>query len=664
MLVRTPSHKPTESLLGYVLRLSEANGYDTPWHVLTYAGHSQSEIGSPGMPVDKLPAVLGLPCDGLDRIAYSVPDSEGERKYLLLGHPLGKRLSYDPLRLDKPQFCPHCVKEQGYIDAFFDLSLAVACPTHQCALVSECPACGKPISWYRPGLLTCKCGASLHVAPTGKATPALVDLMAILWAKLHGSSIGPDEMRAGLPVNELLGASLYSLLLKLPALGRLNASGPGAESLSHFNMADRAASVLADWPNGITRLLPRIQAVTDSEVRLIGSRKLFNQLYNRFFNEKHAASDFNWLQEEVLRHRWLNGDFIRGEELTSSTVTKAGLADLLGLSKVSLNEWADQARANGAGSGTVQVRAAAAYLGMPVRVLQVLQASGRLPRRHGAARSGWFHLADLAAFRRELLALSPLIDAEPEYVADLIDMARVLRESRFHCSAGKARFVEAYLDGAIAAVGRTGDTLKDVLFRQADVTAYVGSSSAKAAGDSVSQKEAAAIVGCDARGLPGLIAAGHLIAIPGREGLRVSRESIDRFAAQHIALSSLAKELDTNSKRLLRLSKAGEVPIMMVDGSQLGPVPFVEREEVSTLLLLSQQFPARKPNPDFKHRALMAVSQYLAELKAKNEPLPRCGTNPNKRDIAQACGLDRSVFYNNDSVVELVNDFAEAELVS
>jgi len=37
LLVRHPAPKPTESLLGYVLRVSEGNGYSSPWSVYRLA---------------------------------------------------------------------------------------------------------------------------------------------------------------------------------------------------------------------------------------------------------------------------------------------------------------------------------------------------------------------------------------------------------------------------------------------------------------------------------------------------------------------------------------------------------------------------------------------------------------------------------------------------
>jgi hypothetical protein len=692
MLVRTPPHKPMESLLGYVLRVSEANGYDTPWHVLAHAGFRQGEMNTAGFPVEKLAKVLGQPVVALKAIAYIGINANGEREFKLLGHSLGKGLMYDPLRLNQPCMCPHCVEEQGYVDAFWDLSLAVACPRHQCTLVTHCPVCSSPLTWYRPGLLTCKCGASLHDAPTQPIAPALADLMAVLWAKVHGATISPEDTLTQPPVAELLSMQLHSLLRKLPDLGRMVVGAEKAAVTNMPGLVERAAGVLAAWPAGFRQFLGQIGTASNTNSGMVGFRKKFEQFYTGFFKSRTCGSDFIWLRDEFVRFgieeygdSVIDNKLLRGEQVARRFVPKAELARSFGISPVTLGKWerdglvemkrvrigsrtryiaditkfADTPLALSGGS-TLKAREAAAYLAVPVSVLQRVKTLGHMPGGLLAKAKHGYRIADLDAFRQKLLALSPFLDAEQ--AEDLVDMARVLRESRFHSAEGKAGFVLAYLSGDIRAFGRTGDTLKDIQFRQADVAVFVGRSRAMAAGDSVSLKEAAVLVGCDARGLPGLLDSGHLIAETGREGLRVSRESIARFSTQYVALSSLAKEVGTSSRRLLRLAKAGEVNVLLIDGGQLGPVPFFRCEDVSVVRRLSEQSPARKPNPDFKLRALIAVSQYLAGLRAKGELLPRCGTKLNKRVIAQACGLDRSVFYNNEAAVKLLESYVEAEI--
>lgn len=58
LLVRTPAPQRSESLFGYILRIAEANGYDSPWHVLKHAGLSQGEMKTAGIPANELPSDL------------------------------------------------------------------------------------------------------------------------------------------------------------------------------------------------------------------------------------------------------------------------------------------------------------------------------------------------------------------------------------------------------------------------------------------------------------------------------------------------------------------------------------------------------------------------------------------------------------------------------
>lgn len=212
LLLRTPAHVATESLLGYVLRVSEVNGYDTPWHVLSLAGFGQKEMRTAGFPAGKLSTVLGRNTGDLEGIAYCGYQENGDRYYKILSHFLGNGLTEGPFRLDKPAFCPHCVAEDGYLDAFWDLSIAVVCPRHGCQLLDACPKCGKKLRWFRRGLLTCECGAAFDEVILEQADHSLVELMAILKAKLHGDPITNLSNSAGFNMEMLEGMSLRSFI--------------------------------------------------------------------------------------------------------------------------------------------------------------------------------------------------------------------------------------------------------------------------------------------------------------------------------------------------------------------------------------------------------------------------------------------------------------------
>lgn len=221
MLVRTPKPADTESFLGYVLRVSEANGYDTPWHILKLAGVSQDEMTKAKFPVNKIARILGVSTEVFDHIAYTY-QGHLAKEYKLLGHPLGSSINQPILRLSSPALCPECVSADGYIDAFFDLKLAVACPVHKRAVISHCPICGEALRLFRPGLLICKCGASLADAAPVPVTPAVIDLMNILKAKLHSAHLTPSSIKQHLPIENLLTMPLRALITNLPNLLKLN----------------------------------------------------------------------------------------------------------------------------------------------------------------------------------------------------------------------------------------------------------------------------------------------------------------------------------------------------------------------------------------------------------------------------------------------------------
>lgn len=688
MLVRTPSHYPTESLLGYVLRVSETNGYETPWHVLSHANISQGEIFTAGFPTAKLAAILNRTPDDLDGISYCGSDEAGQREFRLLGHSLGKGLNYTPLRLKHPAMCPHCIADKGHIDAFFDLTFAVACPHHRCNLVHQCPTCETPLSWFRPGLLTCKCGASLADAATEPAPNDLVELMAIVWRIVHRQDA--PELTTGFPVTQMLDMQLRTLLLKLPDLGRW--SIPDSDS-SPADLAVAAAGVLAEWPHGFHRFLSRVghRSLDDKAPAAIGLRKQFNQLYNQLFKVQSCGAELDWLRNEFVRFgltEWgeavVDGKLLRGNAATHRYVTKKELARKMGVNPVTLKKWhrdglidmkaiptqrqvryvadslADGCKPPIPAEGDVLgVRAAAAYLGVPVSVLNHLKATGTMAINHRLPQRYCFHQADLDAFRNRLLDLSPALPTREQL--DAVDLARVLREYRFHSADHKAGFVSAYLAGRIKSIGRTGTTLEHILFAVDAVTTYTAEVRSNAAGGALTHREVASIIRIDADVVASLQKLGHLDTVHSRESLRISRASVDAFKKQYVSLSSIAADIDSSSKRLLRLCGLGDIAVLSIPRSQSSPAPFIERKAIDRLHELSQRFPARKSKAPDENRTVAAVRLYLAKLKALGDPLPRRGGKPQRRAIAKACGIDRSAFYNNPEIVRLVDAFAANE---
>jgi hypothetical protein len=110
LLVRHPAPYPTESLLGYVLRVSEGNGYSSPWSVYRLAGMESHEMRASGVRPEKLAKITSWPEEQLDAIAYSAPHGQ-PRWSRLLRHPVLRQ----DLNLTHPQFCPQCAREKRFL---------------------------------------------------------------------------------------------------------------------------------------------------------------------------------------------------------------------------------------------------------------------------------------------------------------------------------------------------------------------------------------------------------------------------------------------------------------------------------------------------------------------------------------------------------------------
>lgn len=682
MLARTPTPHSTESLIGYVLRISESNGYDTPSYLLNYIAETTAECQSRILSIDKLAALIGKPSSTLLHLANKKKTPNGKYTYCILGHSLTESLSFNPLRLKQPAFCPRCVKEHGFIDAFWDLKLAVACPFHQCELITACPACHSLLSWYRPGLLKCKCGASLSDYSTPTASPEVIDLMRILQAKLHGTD--PGLLSAGLPAKEINSMRLRSILLKLPHLARFT---EGGSSNSPIAIVAQTARILADWPNGFHTLLSKMAANQNTSGTAF--RKRYEDFYELIFKGS-SADDVRWLRHEFILYGLekaqdsvMDWKILRGESTKRRFVTKKELAHQLGVTQSTLTRWCDDGKLNLKtlqnqkqkryiadtasidiapplqGKGVVlNYREGAAYIGMPITILAKLKANGHIPSQYRIRYKGGYHQDDLDTFKKALLALSP----SRAIVSDQndISLSQVLSHYRFHSTDRKADFVLAYLDGRVISTGRTEDSLGGIQFKRSDVFAFVEQCRNEAAKNSLSMQKAAAMLNCDIDAIHGLLSMGHLTEGHFSEGMRTTLDSCISFSAQYTPLGQIAYQWNTNASRLIRLAHKASLDLLTVNRrGKSSKAYFISNKDTANLKKWHEQSPKRTTSaaPPPIRRTTAALSNYLESLKLAGAPLPMHNDAPNLKAIAQACGFDRNVLYRNKAVQSMLRAF-------
>jgi hypothetical protein len=212
LLVCHPGPDRHESLFGYMLRLSEVNGYSTFFQLMRRAGLKQSEARTTGMKVTKLARVANCPIHELEAIAHY--DLSNSRHARLAGH----KLLPIHLRRMKPAICPECVAGKGYIEAHWELLAMTGCPLHKRTLLSSCEKCGKQLRWFRRGLRECSCGAQLMgvdlpLIPQEEAE--LLDVVRRCVLRLPA----PTDTLSKLPIEDLRRMELHPLLTLIHVLG-------------------------------------------------------------------------------------------------------------------------------------------------------------------------------------------------------------------------------------------------------------------------------------------------------------------------------------------------------------------------------------------------------------------------------------------------------------
>jgi hypothetical protein len=644
---------------------------------LKHAGIEQSGMHTAGFPINKLAAILGRDPAELESIAYSKKSSI--RSFCLLGEPVGSSLVYSPLRLTKPEFCPHCVRENGHIDAFWDLSIAVACPIHRTQALKECDCCGRGLTWFRPGLMSCKCGQSFDEIPLLDANPTVVSLMKIVFAKLHHLSL-PANLEGNLPTDFLWRLSLQSLIEVIAALGKYSSKGTTASA----DLVTLAVEVLEDWPNGYHAFLRRLDGEkTGTQSSQASSlRKSFLSFYTSMFKDRKNARHFLFLRDELIRFgltEWGKG--VVDPRMTSQLsteqryVSKKQLADRLNIDERTLVSWAKQGKIElksiaidrgiryvgdlnsvpipiHSEGEVFRIRSAAKFLGLPVSVLTPLKKSGHYNVKHFPAFKTGYHQQDLINFKQCLLNRCKLVSLD-SIPSDARTLDYVLQEVRFKAEDAKCQFIISYLSGDIHSIGRMDDSIGSILFSQLTIEQFRTHYRHSDKSLPITQTRAAELIGCDCAGVSGLISAGFLANPDPESGkVGVTHESIDAFLSAYVSLISIARRLNASVRGLKNICTDIGVEIINVPKAHnlsLAIVSIDHEKEIVDRFEIEHTEQKRSP--------IDALMQYFQQLRVDRLPLPRRGLKPNKVAIAENCGFDRSAFSKNHHVMDLLEQF-------
>lgn len=686
LLVRTPSPYSRESLFGFVLRVAEANGYETPRHIWALAEIPRGLEQAPGFPVERLAAVLGQGTQSLRSIAYR-KSSDKRRSFKILDQPLGDDLRDAPLRLTRSTFCPRCASDEGYIDTFWDLTVAVACPTHKCWGLAACPGCSKPLSWIRRGLLKCTCGASLADADLAPADPALAELMTVIHARLHGDSAGRVKTFTGLPVPQLMSMPLSSLVRMISALGSHALSNDQKSRPNPSFAPGRAATILSDWPNNYRCFLSELGGASmQRHPDAIGLRRQFNRFYSSMFKNRVFSASATFLRDEFIRfgqqhwgRAYVDQKLLGGDKVSDASRfrTMTQVARRFRISKPVMQRMISDGtlvtRRIGTGgtarmlidvakstlpkqsAGLLSARKAAAALEVPVSVLHALRNRGVFTSAPHCGRIESFYAEDVEAFRVQVTALP--IDTERGEGMPISKLMRLKLKS----ATGKAKIVAAALAGEITIVGRERDTVGGLVLDATELKQMILDQLRESQAPLYTLTRTAKMTGLDPSTIKNAIDA-RLFKSRTVDGvIHVTHESVNAFNATYVVISKLADELHTSSACLSRICRANGIPTKEVRRTNREiSQKVIRRTEESALTALWKKSPSGRRQRS-RPTCVERVREYLHRLESSGERLPRRAGRPHKIKIAMACSMSRERIYDNPVIAQMIAEFDKQE---
>lgn len=601
---------PTESLMGFALRLTELNGYPSTAYVLAGIGKEWYLPKVGRLDAAGLATLAEVGQSDIDRLTHRPADRP--RAYVRV---YGSDLPCYEVNLRHPKVCPACLAEGRPCEAFWDLAQAVVCPVHLVHLVSECPGCGESLLWTRPKLRQCKCGFDLTTAPVAPATPALAELMALLRSRVYR-----DEALAPLPPSmrhlaHLDLRRLCKLIWVLSGVVHQDMGGRRApKARCHYrNHLDIVAATLTNWPLGFRGFLSSTydDALQSSE-ELPPFPKTFSWLLVRLIkNDEGERSGFAFLERELYRfgaQHWTRASMARDEEsqrLLPERVrwgTLAEACEATGLHPLTLRKRITSGeiksrrikkRGNRAvvvdmesirslqltAYPAVSIRDAARRIGVSIETLKELRVSGVMTEGYRSAFPGSLTHEDVESFAERLRDIGSKKRAFNDSGITTLDGAFA---TWIASPKEKAGLLARLLADPELVIGRKrGHGAGQLQIREAVVSDYFRDARHGAA-DCLSVTRTAELLGCAAAVVTSLKRSGNLKTRKQHGRDMPCFASVIEFDKNYEALARTAGRLDTSARAVYARLNFKEFDHVIVKTTQHSTV-FVHRRHLAAI---------------------------------------------------------------------------------
>ena len=319
-LLITPKPEKDEGFISYLLRLTEANGYDTPSWILSLCRIDYMELQwkftfvfSCSEELKELARLTGAALSDLIDLLY-LPATLPKLKTCDSDYDFyGAFLNRSIIRPHCPKVCVKCLAESGYCRRVWDCSLVTACPIHECLLIDICPKCKRRLKAIRNRPSVCVCGCDWR-----ELQPVLRREHEIAVSRRIYQLCGllPLDHHSNDRLNPLQSLALQDFVIVLTFIAGLEcemswATGRPSKSIKLRNQdlhayITKAYQMFENWPNNFHQLL---NAKSKGNVRLnprdgkldTALKEEFGVLFKRLYGDLRGHQ-FDFLREAFAQY--------------------------------------------------------------------------------------------------------------------------------------------------------------------------------------------------------------------------------------------------------------------------------------------------------------------------------------------------------------------------
>lgn len=605
LLIR-PFPKPFESWRGYILRLSAENYTNCPRQILRLSRISEGEMRTSMPSLNHVASITGKSHDDLFGI-YPMESSRGKIRYL--GHEISK--SY--LRINSPAVCTECIKETGHINATWDFQFMNTCHIHRKELITHCPECCSKLSWYRRGLLVCKCGYDFSEDVGVDASSEEVAFAECLSKSIERKVVG-SESTSQIPIAFFI-MSPNTLLSLFNTLGTRSILIQG-KNVTISNVGDKrvfieGVKILNSWEHEFRRLM--LSSIQGGDENHRSIRKGFKNFHNALFSYKFPKHEIQFLEDAYKRislelikmprldRRIKSRLSIKDDEINYVGVYKA--AEMLGVMPSTMRRWAKSgkvraevisnsvtddcylidtsslAKKKKSDLGELDQRKAGAYLGLPVNIIKSLRSSGHIKSEYRTIYPNGWAVADLDDFISRVYNRSinnSLSDCE-----DPMDLVYVFQKIKLKSADMKADILREILDGRLRLFARSKKTSDMYLSKKELYTFLFNLKLSKST--QVCLSDLKRLTGMDNSCVESIIASKLFRVEKVGKTYYFNKDDVTKFHAKFVALSRLSAEYKIGIRKLINeVNLNGVSKINFIRKTGL-PQTFLMRSELTSI---------------------------------------------------------------------------------